>query len=1386
MKKAILLIIVAAVAILGLTVPVAAEMPPFPAWGADAIPDLYAPNLAGPGAFSTTTGGAPASAVNPAQGGEAQRIVFDVGYLGLAGLSDDVEDGYGNAIELGGLFPTRYGVFGGSFRFIQSPFDISFPVSTFFSGNLTASKEIYPRMSVGAGLNFGIGDKTDDERIWMLSGDLGFHYNMGLLGPFNNFTWAVVLGNMGRSWSPTWFSPMGGVSFDLLRIQGKDGKKDPFVLNTAADIGLPSIIYSPETSFIFKLGLRMQIAELIKLSVSWPGGSGVNARELADGGKDMFTALPSVGLGVNFVLPSSGQRIVGGRLPTDGELAIDTAYKPLYNDVAALGAGATWTVGIADKRPPVIHPDYPDASNPAYPLFFSPNNDGKADYLEFPLSITDDRYVQNWVWEIRDEEGNVVRTYRNKELRPETQGMRNFFNRLFAVKTQVEVPPTLRWDGIGDSGELAPDGRYFFTITAADDLGNEGATTVYEAVLKNAPPEIAIEPMDDAARVFSPGGGGSKNTITLRQKGTVEDAWESGIYTVSGEKIRSFETHGGSPAARVWDGKDDSGAIVNDGVYTYRIEATDRAQNFAEASMDNIVVNTIRPAVSVVVADPWFSPNNDGVKDNLVMNLTVPVKDEVTGWTIQVRDRQNSTVRTIRSGTAAGAAAAAVPDQLAFDGKNDAGAVLPEGQYSGVLSVNYLNGYTAGALSPPFNLKVTAPTAQIASDFTAFSPNHGGVQSEMVIRQQGSREQTWTGEIRRAAAGTAAGSSTEQPVRSFRFNGTPPTELRWDGHGESGTFAADGEYTYELYAIDQAGNTGRSNVLRFRMSTVDTPVMITTDLRAFGPEGNSPRKAVNLTPQIQVKEGVVSYRIEVQNSAGQAVRTFEGQGAPAAAISWNGRTNAGSPAPEGSYKARIDLRYEQGNQPSATSLPFELDNTPPNATVSAPHTIFSPNGKRNTIPFAVATQANDEWEAAIIGPGNRKVRTWNWQGSAPQVTWDGKDDAGNAAPDGTYQFSLTSADAAGNTAQHSIPGLVLDARVPRLILTASATNIAPRQNQSTDLVRFGIICSLQEGIESWALELKDEKGAAVRRFTSTTPASAAGTAARVAAPPANIGWNGLSEGGGLREGRFTPTLTVNYLKGDVITAETASILVHVTGPELSFTYRPKYFSPDNDGVEDELFISLGARSPAPIASWNVEIREPVPPNLLFYRFEGKGSPSETVIWDGRSNKGELVQAATDYPVKYTATDILGNTSTMDAMIGIDVLVIRDGDRLKIQVPSIVFRENAADFNGIPPDRAENNIRVLRRVAEILNRFRDYKVQVEGHANPVAQTQQEERNELQPLSEARAQTVLNILVDYGVTRNRLSSVGMGGTRPVVQHNDRDNWWKNRRVEFILIK
>ena len=179
------------------------------------------------------------------------------------------------------------------------------------------------------------------------------------------------------------------------------------------------------------------------------------------------------------------------------------------------------------------------------------------------------------------------------------------------------------------------------------------------------------------------------------------------------------------------------------------------------------------------------------------------------------------------------------------------------------------------------------------------------------------------------------------------------------------------------------------------------------------------------------------------------------------------------------------------------------------------------------------------------------------------------------------------------------------------------------------------------------------------------------------------------------------------------------------------------------------------------------------------------------IW---SQRGELVEAATDYPYRLTITDALGNTTVAEGVIAVDVLVIRDGDRLKIKVPSIVFRPNFADFEGLSQETLDRNAEVLKRIAQILNRFRDYKIRVEGHANSVAKisgmsqaaVSREENVELQPLSTDRAEAVRLKLIEFGVDARRLSVAGLGSREPVVPFTDAENRWKNRRVEFILIK
>ena len=253
-------------------------------------------------------------------------------------------------------------------------------------------------------------------------------------------------------------------------------------------------------------------------------------------------------------------------------------------------------------------------------------------------------------------------------------------------------------------------------------------------------------------------------------------------------------------------------------------------------------------------------------------------------------------------------------------------------------------------------------------------------------------------------------------------------------------------------------------------------------------------------------------------------------------------------------------------------------------------------------------------------------------------------------------------------------------------------------------------------------------------------------------------------------------------------------------PSLSLKISPQYFSPDGDGEFDEMTIELGAASKAGIKSWSFVVNNPesVRP---FWTVSGTSDFPDKIVWNGKSATGELVQSATDYPFVYTVTDNNGASNSTKGFVQIDVLVVKEGSKLKMQVPSIIFRGDAADFKsdeevrampnwnkmstGLDQRTIENNVRILSRIAEILKKFQDYKVTIEGNAGNLTGTKQEEEEVLR-LSSERARFVMNWLIQEGISPARLSYVGNGSKYMLVSPNDKENRWKNRRVEFILQK
>src|SRR6056297_452680 len=89
--------------------------------------------------------------------------------------------------------------------------------------------------------------------------------------------------------------------------------------------------------------------------------------------------------------------------------------------------------------------------------------------------------------------------------------------------------------------------------------------------------------------------------------------------------------------------------------------------------------------------------------------------------------------------------------------------------------------------------------------------------------------------------------------------------------------------------------------------------------------------------------------------------------------------------------------------------------------------------------------------------------------------------------------------------------------------------------------------------------------------------------------------------------------------------------------------------------------------------------------------------------------------------------------------------------------------------------------VMVDIIQILNEYPTAKFTVEGHTDSVGSAKLN-----QSLSESRALSVKEFLVDKGIEEFRLSAVGYGEDKPIATNNTRAGRKQNRRVEINLVK
>ncbi|MBI3620864.1 MAG: OmpA family protein [Nitrospirae bacterium] len=122
----------------------------------------------------------------------------------------------------------------------------------------------------------------------------------------------------------------------------------------------------------------------------------------------------------------------------------------------------------------------------------------------------------------------------------------------------------------------------------------------------------------------------------------------------------------------------------------------------------------------------------------------------------------------------------------------------------------------------------------------------------------------------------------------------------------------------------------------------------------------------------------------------------------------------------------------------------------------------------------------------------------------------------------------------------------------------------------------------------------------------------------------------------------------------------------------------------------------------------------------------------------------------------------------------EIAQVREENRgLIISLSDILFDFGKATL--LPPTQSK-----LAQLAKILSAYADRKIIVEGHTDNIGG----DAFNLQ-LSEARAESVRNALIDNGISPDMISAVGFGKTKPVASNDTAAGRQQNRRVEVVVL-
>lgn len=159
---------------------------------------------------------------------------------------------------------------------------------------------------------------------------------------------------------------------------------------------------------------------------------------------------------------------------------------------------------------------------------------------------------------------------------------------------------------------------------------------------------------------------------------------------------------------------------------------------------------------------------------------------------------------------------------------------------------------------------------------------------------------------------------------------------------------------------------------------------------------------------------------------------------------------------------------------------------------------------------------------------------------------------------------------------------------------------------------------------------------------------------------------------------------------------------------------------------------------------------------------------------------ELSEQEKQLEEKLRLDDISGKMERefFDEITQKNISVKSNGDRIEVEIKShLLFSSGSADLN-------KDARPLINTVAGILKNYEN-PVQVEGFTDNVPISTDKFPSNW-ALSSARAVSVVQVLIESGMSPSRLAAIGYGEFQPVADNNNEEGKKKNRRVVLIISK